>query len=45
MNIRNNLYDSAFASYADLYDNNLQNFDQMLNGEDGMIPMWNSGIQ
>ena len=45
MNIRNNLYDSAFQEYANLYENNLQNFDQMLQGENGMIPMWTSGIQ
>ncbi len=43
--IRNNLYESAFQEYTNLYENNLQNFDQMLNSEGGMVPMWTSGIQ
>ncbi len=48
--IRNNLYDSAFADLALLYQTDVQNFKNMSQAEkdelmNSLIPQWDSGVQ
>ena len=50
LDVRNNLMKSAFASYASLYNVNVDNFNKMSNEEkdilmNDLVPMWGSGIQ
>lgn len=48
--IRNNLYDSAFTDLADLYNVDVENFQQMADAEkeilmSDLLPYWDSGVQ